>query len=156
METFHKSGGGSRVTKAIFCSRSLLTLVRRSSGIGKTERGQSRSGHNEIRSHIDKYQRTGVTGFIFFSSSTHHYFEKPLPSLHTTTQNGLSITTGRSRKNADGVKPEGDTEVEKTAARRRCTHRAGEDSVAQPTGKQEESWRLGRSAHVKKPQSALF
>lgn len=98
VETFHKRGGGSRVTKAIFCSRSLLTLVRRSSGIGKTERGsKAGSGHNEIRSDIDKYQRTGFTGF-FSSPSTHHYFEKPHPSSHTTTQNGLSITTGRSRK----------------------------------------------------------
>lgn len=64
---------------------------------------------------------------------------------------------GVLERNADGVKPEGDTEVAKTAARRRCTHRrAGEDSVTQPTGKQEESWRLGRSALVKKPESALF
>lgn len=57
---------------------------------------------------------------------------------------------GVLERNADGVKPEGDTEVEKTAARQRCTHRAGEDSVTQPTGKQEELWRLGRSALVKK------
>lgn len=38
----------------------------------KNKRGGRGSRHNEIRSHIDKYQRTGVTGFF----CTHRYFEK--------------------------------------------------------------------------------
>lgn len=97
VETFHKRGGGSRVTKAIFCSRSLLTLVRRSSGIGETERG-SKAGRDITRFDHTSTNTNAPGSQVFFSPSTHHYFEKPLPSSHTTTQNGLSITTGRSRK----------------------------------------------------------
>lgn len=108
VETFHKRGGGSRVTKAIFCSRSLLTLVRRSSGIGKTERGsKAGSGHNEIRSDIDKYQRTGVTGFFFLLPRTitlrnriHHRTR-----LHRTDSPSQQ---GVLERNADGVKAESD------------------------------------------------
>lgn len=48
------------------------------------------SRHNEIRSHIDKYQRTGVTGFF----CTHRYFENtPLFVIHGHTQTDSVVTT---------------------------------------------------------------
>uniref|UniRef100_A0A224Y749 Uncharacterized protein n=1 Tax=Rhipicephalus zambeziensis TaxID=60191 RepID=A0A224Y749_9ACAR len=62
------------------------------------------SGHNEIRSHIDKYQRTGVTGFF----CTHRYFENTAPLVihgHTQTDSVITTTTKkkpeRSQKESD-------------------------------------------------------
>lgn len=149
VETFHKSGGGSRVTKAILCSRSLLTLVRRSSGIGKTERGKAgqditRFDHTSTDTNAPGSQVFFLPRTITLRNRFHHRTR-----LHRTDSPSQQ---GVLERNAEGIEPESDTEVEKTAARWHCTHRAGEeDSVTQPTGKQEESWRLGRSALVKKP-----
>lgn len=48
------------------------------------------SRHNEIRSHIDKYQRTGATGFF----CTHRYFENTAPLvIHGHTQTDSVVTT---------------------------------------------------------------
>lgn len=93
METSFEGREGGKVAKPNSCSRFTHSrpffFFQNAPLLLCKERARKKvQSNNEIRSHIDMHQRTGVTGIIL----THHYFEKLLLSSDTCTQNRLSIT----------------------------------------------------------------